>query len=383
MNKKKICIITGSRAEWGLLYPLAGEIAKRKNSFHLQIIAAASHLSGEYGMTYKEIENDGFKVNGKVEVPVNNDTETTIAKSVGTALAGFVDVLNSLKPDLIFLLGDRFEIFSAAVAGFFLKIPIAHIHGGEVTEGSLDDTLRHCITKMSILHFVSTETYRKRVIQMGESPSRVFNVGAIGLDNIKNTRLMSKEEFEKEIDFKLGDKTVLVAFHPSTGEDKIACEKQFSNLLKVLDNLRNVTVIFTKPNPDMYSKTISARIDDYVSKHSDFCRSFTSMGRILYLSALSHVDVLAGNSSSVINIGNRQKGRIKMESVIDVDGSFESINNAFIKVLSSQIEKSYGTLHTPYGDGTAAIRIADMLEKVDIPPSVKGFFDITFDIPNS
>ena len=394
MSKKNICIVTGSRADWGLLYPLACELVKRKDLFDLQIIAAALHLSGDHGMTCREIENDGFEINAKVEVPLANDTEIAIAKSVGTALTGFVGALNSLKPDLVFVLGDRFEIFSAATACFFLKIPVAHIHGGELTEGSLDDTLRHCISKISHLHFVSTETYRKRVIQMGENPSRVFNVGAMGLDNIRNTKLLSRAAFEKETGFKLGSKTAFIAFLSATGEDRIVCEKHFRNLLKVLDGLKDVAVIFTKPSPDMYSKIISDLIDDYVSKHSDSSQSFTSMGRFLYLSALSHIDIFAGNSSSgiievpffkipTINIGNRQKGRVKMPSVIDVDGSFESINDAFAKFFSGQFKERCKTLDSPYGDGTAAIKIVDIIREIEISSAAKSFFDINFDVKNS
>jgi GDP/UDP-N,N'-diacetylbacillosamine 2-epimerase (hydrolysing) len=394
MSKKRICIVTGSRAEWGLFYPLACEIAKEKEHFSLLIIAAAAHLSNDHGMTYKEIEKDGFKADWKAEIPVAEDTEQAIAKSVGVGIAAFAEAFGSLKPDLVFLLGDRFETFSAAAASLFSKIAVAHIHGGELTEGSLDDSLRHCITKMAEFHFVSTEVYRKRVIQMGEEPSRVFNVGALGLDNIKNTKLLSKDAFEKETGIRLGKRNVLVTFNPSTAEDRVTCEEQIDNLLRVLDGFKDLKTIFTKPNPDMYSRAIAAKIDDYAARNPVGSVSLTSMGRVLYLSALKLVDLVAGNSSSgiieapsfgipVVNIGNRQKGRIRAESIIDIGGSFESINDAFKKALyDDEFKESCKTSKSHYGDGTASKKIIDVIKKVEIMTAKKGFYDINYSIQN-
>lgn len=388
---KKICIITGSRAEWGLLYPLACQVRKESKTFKLQIIACGAHLSTAYGMTCNEIAEDGFEIDRKVIVPVTDDTKEGIVNAVSVGLAGFVEPLKTLGPDMVFLLGDRFELFSAAAACFFLKIPIAHIHGGELTEGSLDNTIRHCITKMAQLHFVSTEVYRKRVIQMGEEPSRVFNVGAMAIDNIKNTKLLGKKEFEKEMGFKLGRRNVLVTFNPPTAEDESRCEKQADNLLKALSGLEDTKIIFTKSNPDMYSQRLSAKFGDYISRHSENCVSFVSMGRVRYLSALGLVDIVAGNSSSAIievppfgipaiNIGDRQKGRIKAESVIDAGGDYVSIKEAFARAFSEDFRKLCKKGVSLHGDGTASKRIVDILKKTNITSAKKVFYDIGFDI---
>lgn len=387
MKKRKVCIITGSRAEWGLFYPLAKEIKKNEASFILQIIATGAHLSRDFGLTYKEIERDGFKINRKMRMLLKGDAKEIIAKSVGLGITRLTEPLKSLKPDLVFLLGDRFEIFSAAVASLFLKIPIAHIHGGELTEGSIDDSLRHAITKMAYLHFVSTNVYRNRVIQMGEDPARVFNVGALGLDNIANTKLLNRKEFEKKINFKLGRRNIMITFHPSTAEAKSVTEKQFRYLLKISDTLPYAKFILTKPNPDLYSKSLLRLIDDYVSRNNDRTIAFASMGRILYLSALQFMDVVAGNSSSgiievpsfgipTINIGRREHGRIKPPSVIDVRGDFESIKKAFKKAFSENFRKRCKNIRNPYGDGNTAKRIIKIIKKIRVYEPKKEFFDL-------
>jgi len=395
MTKKKLCIITGSRAEWGIFYPLAKEIKRNKDLFILQIIATGSHLSPKFGLTYKEIEKDGFGIDRAVKILLPGDTEEAIAKSVGRAIIGITDSIKSLKPDLIFLLGDRFETFAAAVASLFLKVPVAHIHGGELTEGSIDDSLRHAITKMTYLHFVSTETYRHRVIQMGEDPKRVFNVGALGLDNIKNARLLNREEFQERINFKLGAKNIMVTFHPSTYEKKKVSEKQCRSLLKAIDALPDVKVIFTKPGADMYSQIIIKLIDDYVSMHRDKAIAFESMGRELYLSAIRFMDVVAGNSSSgiievpsfgipTINIGRREDGRIKGDTVIDVpECGVNDIKRAFLRALSDNFRKRCKGAKNLYGDGKASRRIVDIVKKVEIASSRKRFLDLYLKSPHA
>ncbi|MGB2630978.1 MAG: UDP-N-acetylglucosamine 2-epimerase, partial [Candidatus Omnitrophota bacterium] len=351
MSRKKICIITGSRAEWGLFYPVAREIKARKDRFKLQIIATGAHLSGDYGLTYKEIEKDGFKVDIKVKIPLPDDTEGSAIMSVSMAAAGIGEALETLRPDLVLLLGDRFETFAAAVASVFLKIPIAHIHGGEITQGSIDNTLRNAITKMAHFHFVAAETYKKRVIQMGEEPSRVFDVGALGLDNIKNSRLLSKKTFEKKAGIRLGRKNVLVTFNPATAEDKTSSEKQLKNLLEALDEMKDTRIIFTMPNPDMYSDAITGIVNAYVAKNPGKTVSFKSLGRVLYLSALQFMDIVIGNSSSgiieapsfripTVNIGSRQKGRIRAGSVLDADGSEASIKRAVKRAFSGDFQNA-------------------------------------------
>ncbi len=381
--KRTIARVTGSRAEWGLFYPLAREIRKNKRHFILRIIATGAHLSPRFGLTYREIEKDGFSIDNKVKMLVKNGG---LSESVSRGIKGLTGALKRLKPDIVLLLGDRFETFSAAAACLFLKIPVAHIHGGEITEGSQDDIMRHAITKMSHLHFVSTDAYRNRVIRMGEDPSRVFNVGALGLDNIKDTKLLDRREFEERIKFRLGKKNVMVTFHPSTAEEKETTETQLKNLLGAAGDLKDAKIILTYPNPDIYSDTIIRIIDRFAAKNKEKAVSFASMGRVLYLSALKHVDVVAGNSSSgiieapsfgipTINIGNRERGRIKGETVIDAQGDRCSIDNAFWKALSGDFRKRCRSAVSLYGSGTASKKIVYILKKTEVTSTQKRFYD--------
>src|SRR3989338_4133875 len=320
---RKICIITGTRAEYGLLYWLMKEMQSNA-SLELQVIVTGMHLSPEFGLTYKEIEKE-FSINKKIEMLLSSDTPIGISKSMGLAQISFAEAYEDLSPDIAVVLGDRFEIFSAATAAMIARIPIAHIHGGETTEGAFDEAIRHSVTKMSHLHFVATEEYRQRGIQLGEDPKRVFNFGAPGLDNINNLHLLTKEEFEESIGFKLGMKNLLVTFHPVTLEQSTAKE-QFQQLLFALDSLSDTHIIFTKANADTDGRIINYMIDSYVSANSNKSIAFTSLGQLRYLSALQNVDAVVGNSSSglieapsfkigTINIGDRQKGRIKAASV--------------------------------------------------------------------
>jgi GDP/UDP-N,N'-diacetylbacillosamine 2-epimerase (hydrolysing) len=369
--KKKICVVTGSRAEYGLFCPLLKEI-KSDNRFVLQIVAAGMHLCPEFGLTYKDIEKDGFKINEKVRIPLSSDTEAAVTKSTGLGMIGFADTFSRLKPDLLILLGDRFEIFSAAIAAFIARIPIAHLYGGEVTEGVLDDAMRHSITKMSYLHFVSTEEYRKRVVQLGEDPRRVFKVGAIGIDNIKKLKMLSKDRLERELRFKFGRKNIIVTFHPVTLENNTT-EIQFKNILKALDSFKDLNVIFTKPNADPNGRVIIRLIEDYLKKNPSKGVSFISMGHIRYLSAIKQVDAVLGNSSSgiieapsfgkpVINIGDRQRGRIKAGCIIDCNPDLASIRSAIEKAFAPRFKDYCKTVKNPYGDGKAAHRIYKVIK---------------------
>jgi len=319
MNYKPrtICIVTGTRAEYGLLYWLMKEIQVDPD-LKLQIIATGMHLSPEFGLTYRQIEKEGFKIDRKIEMLLSSDTPTGISKSMGLGMIGFSEAYVDLKPDIIVLLGDRFEIFSAASAAMIARIPIAHLHGGESTEGAFDEAIRHSITKMSHLHFTATEEYRRRVVQLGESPDRVFNVGGLGIDNIKKLKLMSREEFENSIDFKLSSKNLMITFHPVTLEHATSRE-QFQNLLNALDELHDTRFIFTKPNADTEGRVIIKMIDDYVSRNKYEAISFVNLGQLRYLSAMQFIDGVVGNSSSglaggptfkigTINIGDRQRG---------------------------------------------------------------------------
>jgi GDP/UDP-N,N'-diacetylbacillosamine 2-epimerase (hydrolysing) len=386
--KRKICIITGSRAEYGLLKPLLDEI-KSDPDLSLQLIVTGMHLSPEFGLTFSEIEKDGFRIDNKIEILLSSDTATGTLKSMGLALMGFGEAYERLRPDIIVVLGDRFEIFSAAASALVSEIPVAHIHGGEVTEGAFDDAFRHSITKMSHLHFTSTEEYRKRVIQLGEAPERVFDVGAIGLDNVKRLKLLSKKELENKLNFKFAKRNLLVTFHPVTLEN--TTEKQFKNLLTVLNELKDTKIIFTKTNADPGGMTINRIIDEYVVKNPQKAVSFISMGQLNYLSTMQFVDAVVGNSSSgiveapsfkigTINIGNRQEGRIKAESIIDCEPTKESIKKALQELYSSDFQEKLKNIVNPYSDGNTARRILKVLKAYDIRNILKKtFYDINFE----
>lgn len=386
--KRKVCVITGSRAEYGLLKPLVEEIKKEKD-LKLQLVVTGMHLSPEFGLTYKQIEKDGFFIDEKIEIILSSDTPVSISKSIGLALIGFAEAYERLKPDIIVVLGDRFEIFGAVAASCVSRIPIAHIHGGELTEAVFDDSFRHSITKMSHLHFTSTEIYRKRIIQLGEDPKRVFNVGALGLDNIKRTKLLSKKVLEKELNFKFKKHNLLVTFHPVTLE-KNTSKQQFENLLDVLDSLEDTHIILTKTNADIEGRIINKMIDGYVSKNSSRSVSFTSMGQLKYLSTMQFVDAVVGNSSSgiieapsfrigTINIGDRQKGRVKASSVIDCNPTHEDIRNAFKILYSKEFQDNLKSIINPYSDGNTAKRIKDILKHHDLTNILKkSYYDIKF-----
>ncbi len=385
MTKRKICVVTGTRAEYGLLYWLMKEIEEDSN-LELQLIVTGMHLSPEFGLTYKEIEKE-FKIDKKIEMLLSSDTAIGISKSMGLAQISFAEAYEALKPDILVVLGDRYEIFSAVASAMIANIPIAHLHGGETTEGAFDESIRHSITKMSHLHFTAIDEYRNRVIQLGEHPSRVFNVGGLGIDNIKKLKLLSKEEFEKAIDFKLNKKNILVTFHPVTLENSTAKE-QFQILLDVIDELEDTHIIFTKANSDTDGRIINSMIDEYVSSNSHKSVAFTSLGQLRYLSALQYVDAMLGNSSSglaeapsfkiaTINIGDRQKGRIMADSVIDCDIDRSSIENAFKKVYSNEFQNKLKEVKNLYGNGGASLEIKNILKAMDLKNILKkSFYDI-------
>lgn len=354
---RKICVVTGSRAEYGLLSGLMRAIQEDKD-LQLQVIATNMHLSPEFGLTYREIEKDGFRIDKKVQMLLSSDTPNATTKSVGLATIGFADAYEDLQPDLIVVLGDRFEILAAVSAALFFKIPVAHLHGGEITEGAYDDSIRHAITKMSHLHFTSTEAYRQRVIQLGEQPDRVFYVGAIGVENIKRVPLMSQAELEDSIRFKLGEKSLLVTYHPVTLENHTAAD-QCQNLLEALDEFPEYKVIFTLPNSDTDGRVIIQLINEYVSLHSERCMAIPSLGLQRYLSALKCVSAVVGNSSSgiievpsfgipTLDIGNRQKGRIAAESVVHCGNDSRSIIEGMQQVLSDVFRKQVKHVLNPY-----------------------------------
>ena len=380
---KNICVITGTRAEYGLLYWLMKGIQKNPN-LELQIIATGMHLSPEFGLTYKEIEKDGFTINYKVEMLLSSDTPSSISKSTGLGLIGMSDAYSVLQPDMVILLGDRYELLAASTAALISRIPIGHIHGGETTEGAFDEAIRHSITKMAWWHFVACEEYKKRVIQLGEDPKRVYLVGGMGVDGIKKTKLLNKIDLEKAIDFKFGKKNILVTFHPVTLE-KETSKKQFKELLVCLDELNDTNIIFTLSNSDTNGRIINSMIHNFVNNHSSNTKYYASMGHLNYLSTLQFIDGIVGNSSSglleaptfkigTINIGDRQEGRIKAKSIIDCEPKKNSIKKAIQKLYSPDFQKNLLTVKNLYGNGHASDKIVDILSSEKLPDQIKKHF---------
>jgi len=381
MMKKKICVVTGSRAEYGLLRWVMQGI-KDSKKLDLKIVVTGMHLSPEFGLSYKEIENDGFSINHKIEMLMSSDTESGISKSIGIGLIGFADVFKHIKPDMLLVLGDRFEIFSAVCAALIHRIPTAHLHGGETTEGAFDESLRHSITKMSHLHFVAAKEYRDRVIQLGENPKNVFLVGGLGIDSIKKLNLYSRTQLEKKLNLKFKKKNFLITYHPVT-LDSQSSDNQISELLSAFDMVDDVNLIFTMPNADTNNKIIVKTIKKYAKKKN--VHIFDSLGQLQYLSCIQYVDGVIGNSSSgltevptfkkgTINIGDRQKGRIKADSVIDCDCNFKSIYNAIKKLYSISFQRSLKTVINPYGNGGASEKILKILHNHSIDNILKKKF---------
>lgn len=381
---RKVCIFTGTRAEYGIMSRLFSLIDNDAD-LQLQIIATNMHLSPEFGLTYKEIEADGFHIDKKVEMLLSSDTPNGTIKSMGLALIGFADALGDLKPDVAVILGDRYEMLAAAEACLIYKIPVAHLYGGEITEGAYDDAIRHCISKLSHLHFTSTEEYRNRVIQLGESPERVKYVGALGVDNIRNEEIMSLEELEDSLKFKLGEKFLLVTFHPVTMENATAAE-QCDSLLKALSEINsNFKLLFTLPNSDTDGRVIINKINDYVSAHSDKAFAITSLGKRRYYSALKFATAVVGNSSSglveapsfhipTLNIGNRQQGRTRGESVIDVVATYEGIREGLNIALSTDFINRAKNAHNPYEKENTLLEIFNTIKTYPLEGLIKKHF---------
>ena len=387
MTKRKVCVITGTRAEYGLLYWLIKEI-ESDQELTLQLIATGMHLMSQFGLTYKEIEKE-FKINKKINILSSSDTDKDISKSMGLAQISFAETFEELRPDIIVVLGDRYEIFSAVAAGMIARIPIAHIHGGESSEGAIDEAIRHSITKMSHLHFTASEEYKNRVIQLGEDPERVFNVGGMGIENINRLELLSKDELEKSLNFKLNKKNILITFHPTTLENKTS-KTQFKELLDAVDDLDDTNIILTKSNSDSGGKIINKMIDDYVVQNNHKTVGFASLGQLRYLSAMQYIDAIVGNSSSglieapsfkigTINIGDRQKGRIKADSVIDCLPDKESIRNAFNILYSKKFQSGLETIQNPYDQGNSSKNVIKVLKTNPLDSILKkSFYNLNF-----
>lgn len=386
---RKICVATGTRAEYGLLRRLMYRI-KEAAETQLQVVVTNMHVSEKYGYTYKEIEADGFTINYRIPIidgEEANDGHST-AMEVSRALKGFADAYQTLHPNIIVVLGDRYEMLAAATAALLMRIPIAHISGGDVTEGAYDDAIRHSITKMSQLHFPTTEEYRKRIIQLGEQPDRVFNVGAQGVENVKKLALFSKEDIEQEISFKIDERTILVTYHPVTLGHRSAKE-DIEEFIAALEERKDIRVIFTMPNSDTGSCFIVDAINDFVNKNAERTRAYKSLGVVRYLSVMRQVAAVVGNSSSglvevpsfgipTLNIGDRQKGRIFAESVVNCKTDKESILEGLEKVMSKHFREYASTVHNPYEGKNTTEEIFKIISTYPLEQlKQKRFYDIS------
>lgn len=379
---KKICVVTGTRAEYGLLRWVMEGI-RQSPVLELQLIATGMHLSPEFGLTVEAIEEDGFQVDRKVEMLLSSDTAVGVTKSMGLGMIGFADALAELKPDLMVVLGDRYELLSAAASAMVARVPIAHLHGGETTQGAFDEAIRHSITKMSHLHFVAAEEYRRRVIQLGEEPERVYNVGGLGIDNILRLKLLTREELEEALDFKLAPRNLLITFHPVTLEHGTSAG-QMDELLAALSELEDTGLIFTMPNADTEGRVLFEKIEAFCAQHPH-ARAYTSLGQLRYLSCLQHVDGVVGNSSSglaevpsfkkgTINIGDRQRGRLRAASVIDCEPERASITAALDELFSDDFQSKLPMVENPYGNGGASETIVHVLEQRSLDDLLKKRF---------
>lgn len=383
--RRKVCVVTGSRADYGIIYWLLKAIAGDPD-LTLQLVATGMHLSPEFGLTYRQIEADGFRLDAKVESLLSADTHVAVAKSLGLGIIGFADAFAALAPDIVIVMGDRFEIIAAAQAALLARIPVAHIHGGETSENSFDESLRHAMTKMAQWHFVAAEAYRKRVVQMGEAPERVFNVGAPGLDPLRKMTFLTRDELAQSLGGPLGKPLFVVTYHPATLAGAGDAERAMGELLAALDRFPKSTVIFTYPNADTGGRALIAQIDAYVKRNPGRARAFVSLGSQRYLSLVREADVMIGNSSSglieapalataTVNIGDRQKGRLRSPSVIDVEEESGAIAKAIERALSPGFVAALSSTASPYGRGDASAAILAQLKRA-LPPVQKPFFDI-------
>lgn len=377
---KKIAVFTGTRAEYGLLYWLLKDI-QQDADLELQLLVSAMHLSPEFGMTYEQIEADGFTITEKVEMLLSSDSAVGTAKSIGLGVIGFADALARMKPDILVILGDRFEALAVAQAAMILRIPIAHIHGGEITEGAYDDAIRHAITKLSLLHFTSTKEHQNRVIQLGEHPSRVFNVGAVGLDHLQRSEMMSVEALAASLSFQLEQPYLLVTYHSVTLASEPAKES-FEHLLKALDQFPDLQIILTYPNADDGGREIIPLLEAYAQKQPQRVLAIPSLGQLRYLSAVKHAAAVVGNSSSgiievpsfqvpTVNLGERQRGRLAANSVL----SCHSTTQAIIETLQTALQSDQSQVINPYGKGKASEAILEQLKQANLS-AVKVFYDL-------
>jgi UDP-hydrolysing UDP-N-acetyl-D-glucosamine 2-epimerase len=386
MSVRKIAVVTGSRAEYGLLQWLMREI-RDDPALQLQTIVTGAHLAPEFGSTQTDVERDGFRIDAVVESQLSSDSRVGTVKSLAIGTLSMADALRYLQPHLIVVLGDRYEILAAAQASALMGIPLAHIAGGEVTEGATDDWIRHAITKTAWWHFAAAESYRKRIVQLGEAPERVFNVGAPALDSIRRLPILDREALERELQMTLRPPLFLVTYHPET-QSAVAPADSFRFLLTALERFPNATVVLTKPNADAGGRELASMAQQWAEQHADRARCFTSLGQLRYLSVMRSADVVVGNSSSgivegpplkvaTVNIGARQSGRLKATSVVDCDESTESIFAAVSRALSEQFRATLPATASLYGDCEASSAIKRILAAAPLPITLaKKFHDL-------
>lgn len=381
---KKIAVFTGTRAEYGLLYWLMKDI-QSDSTLELQILVSGMHLSPEFGSTWQQIEKDGFRIDEKVEILLSSDSAVGVLKSMGLGLIGYADALSRMQPEMLVILGDRYEAFVAAQAAMFLRIPVFHLHGGEITEGAYDDAIRHALTKLSYLHGTSTEEYRNRVIQLGEEPERVFNVGALGLEHIKRTAMLSREALSHSLAFDLHKPFFLVTYHPVTLADEPP-EASFKALLNALDEFASYNVILTYPNSDDGGRKIIPLLEEYATRNRDRVFAIASLGQLRYMSALGHCSMVIGNSSSgiieapsfdvpTVNIGSRQKGRLAADSVINCQPTQQDIVRAITDALHTSEALHATPVENPYGQGDSSKKIIAAIKSLNFQP-MKKFYDL-------
>lgn len=386
LPSRKICVVTGGRADYGLLIELLRDI-ENNSALTLQLVVSGMHLSAQFGMTIDAIEADGFEIAARVDMLQPGDDALAVSSSVAAGLNGFAEAFDVLCPDIVVVLGDRFEIFAAATAAMIARIPVAHIHGGEVTEGAIDDAIRHAISKMAHLHFVSAAAYRDRVIQLGEDPTRVFLVGAPGLDNLRDMTFLSRAELEADLGMALNAPLLLMTYHPATLQDDYA-EQGMQALTQALELFPEATVVFTGVNADPGHARISEIIATFAETHPTHVGSFASLGQRRYLSLMKLADVVVGNSSSgiieapalatpTVNIGNRQAGRLRAASIIDCTETVDSIGQGISQAMSDKFKDSMDGVTHPYGDGMASRRMVEILSSIDLTGIlIKKFHDV-------
>jgi UDP-hydrolysing UDP-N-acetyl-D-glucosamine 2-epimerase len=386
MTKRRVAVVTGSRAEYGTLRWLLRGL-RSDPRFELQLIVTGAHLCPEFGFTAQEVERDGFEIAETVECQLSSDSRAAMAKSLGLGLISMPDALRRLRPHMMVVVGDRYEILAAVQAAALMNVPVAHISGGEVTEGAVDDWIRHCITKASWWHFAAAEPYRRRIVQLGESPERVFMVGDISLDSIRYLTLLAREPLEHQLGMSLQPPVLLVTFHPATLA-ATSSAVSFPRLLAALEHFADARIIMTKPNADAGGRTLSALAEQWTAQHSERSRCFDSLGRVQYLSAMKLATAVVGNSSSgiieapalkvgTVNIGTRQRGRLKATSIVDCDETTEAIVAAISRVLSPQFQETLPRTQSLYGEGDAGPHITDFLASCELPKTLaKEFHDI-------